>query len=411
MALATEHAPAERRSQKVLEEQYRLVAGLPFVSEILDAIPNMTVLLNECRQIVFANTAFCAFIGITGGDELITDCPREAVDCIYADYLGKRPGETVGCVNADLSEGGCGTTLFCRTCGAVRSILNSQEGHSLDIQECRMVYGEDRKPLDLRVWSHPLEIEGNHFTVFSVLDISDEKRRKALEQIFFHDVLNTAGGVKGLADLLTEMELSEEDKREIVLMLSSSSDQLVEEINAQRFLMEAERGDMAVWAQDLRAGSVLEGLRRQFHAAPCAEGKTMVIAGSVDDISLTSDPVLLRRVLGNLVKNAFEATEEGEEIAVSCVSDESGVSFSVRNSAVLSEEVQNQIFQRSFSTKGNGRGIGTYSVKLLTEKYLLGDVSLRSSQDEGTVFTVRFPHRIEGTCADLETLKVNTDVS
>jgi len=200
-------------------------------------------------------------------------------------------------------------------------------------------------------------------------------------------------------------------EREIVLMLSSSSDQLVEEINAQRFLMEAERGDLAVWAQDLQAGSVLEGLRRQFHAAPCAEGKTLVVAGSVDGISLVSDPVLLRRVLGNLVKNAFEAAEEGEEITVSCVSDESGVSFSVRNSAVLSEEVQNQIFQRSFSTKGNGRGIGTYSVKLLTEKYLLGNVSLISSQDEGTVFTVRFPHRIEGTCADLETLKVNTDVS
>jgi len=234
MALATEHAPAERLEPTALEEQYRLVAGLPFVSEILDAIPNMTVLLNECRQIVFANTAFCAFVGIKGGSELMSDCQGEGLDCIHADYLGQRPGEMVGCVNANLSEGGCGTTLFCRTCGAVRSIVNSQELKSLDVQECRMIYGEDRKPLDLRVWSHPLEIEGHHFTVFSVTDISDEKRRKALEQIFFHDVLNTAGGVKGLADLLTEMELSEEDKREIVLMLSSSSDQLVEEINAQR---------------------------------------------------------------------------------------------------------------------------------------------------------------------------------
>ena len=409
MTLATENAPAERLSQEELEEQYQLVSKAPYVSDILDAMPNMTLLLNECRQIVFANTAFCAFMSITG-DEQAGYCPGEAVDCMHSDYLGKRPGEMVGCVNSDLSKGGCGTTLFCRTCGAVRAIVNSQDLKSLDVQECRMVYGKDEQPLDLRVWSRPLEIEGCRFTVFSVTDISDEKRRKALERIFFHDVLNTAGGVKGLADLLTEMKLSEEDKKEIVLMLSSSSDQLVEEINAQRFLMEAERGDMKVWVQDLQVASVLEGLRRQFHAAPCAEGKTMGIEGALDGVSLTSDPVLLRRVLGNLVKNAFEASGEGEEITVGCVSDERGVSFSVQNSAVLSEEVKNQVFLRSFSTKGSGRGVGTYSVKLLTEKYLQGSVLLESSEAAGTVFTVCFPHCIEGTCANLETLKVNAHV-
>jgi len=410
MTLATENAPAERLNQKELEEQYQLVSNVPYVSDILDAMPNMTLLLNECRQIVFANTAFCAFMSIAGGDEPVGCCPGEAVECIHPDYLGKRPGEMVGCVNSDLSEGGCGTTLFCRTCGAVRSIVNSQDLNSLDIQECRMVYGKDEQPLDLRVWSRPLEIEGCRFTVFSVTDISDEKRRKALERIFFHDVLNTAGGVKGLADLLAEMKLNEEDKKEIVLMLSSSSDQLVDEINAQRFLMEAERGDFQVWVQNLEADSVLEGLRRQFHAAPCASGKTMVITGSADGVSLTSDPVLLRRVLGNLVKNAFEASGEGEEVTVGCVSDERGVLFSVRNSMVLPEDVQSQIFLRSFSTKGNGRGVGTYSVKLLTEKYLEGSVLLESSEAAGTVFTVCFPHCIEGNCPDLETLKVNADV-
>lgn len=34
--------------------------------------------------------------------------------------------------------------------------------------------------------------------------------------------------------------------------------------------------------------------------------------------------------------------------------------------------VQLQIFNRSFSTKGKGRGTGTYSMKLLTKRYLKG---------------------------------------
>jgi sensor histidine kinase regulating citrate/malate metabolism len=53
-----------------------------------------------------------------------------------------------------------------------------------------------------------------------------------------------------------------------------------------------------------------------------------------------------------------------------------------------------QIFQRSFSTKGTGRGIGTYSVKLLTEKYLQGEVSFISTKEFGTTFYITIPKEI-----------------
>jgi signal transduction histidine kinase len=62
----------------------------------------------------------------------------------------------------------------------------------------------------------------------------------------------------------------------------------------------------------------------------------------------------------------------------------------------MSEEVQHQLFQRSFSTKGvTGRGIGTYSVKLLTEAYLHGTVEFRSTVADGTTFIVRLPARLD----------------
>ncbi len=48
------------------------------------------------------------------------------------------------------------------------------------------------------------------------------------------------------------------------------------------------------------------------------------------------------------------------------------IEFWVHNHAVMPESVQRQVFQRSFTTKGRGRGLGTYSVKLLTERYLEG---------------------------------------
>jgi sensor histidine kinase regulating citrate/malate metabolism len=62
--------------------------------------------------------------------------------------------------------------------------------------------------------------------------------------------------------------------------------------------------------------------------------------------------------------------------------------FWVRNDQVMSTDVRMQLFQRSFSTKGEGRGLGTYSIRLLTENYLGGKVSFVSNEKDGTVFRI-----------------------
>jgi sensor histidine kinase regulating citrate/malate metabolism len=57
----------------------------------------------------------------------------------------------------------------------------------------------------------------------------------------------------------------------------------------------------------------------------------------------------------------------------------------------MKREIQLQIFQRSFSTKGSGRGLGTYSIKLLTEQYLHGKAWFTSNEVEGTTFFASIP--------------------
>ena len=101
--------------------------------------------------------------------------------------------------------------------------------------------------------------------------------------------------------------------------------------------------------------------------------------------------MLLRRVLGNMLKNALEATPPGKAVSLSCSSDQGTVTFSVHNPKPMPRDVQLQIFQRSFSTKGSGRGIGTYSMKLFTERYLGGTVHFTVSEEEGTTFRVSLP--------------------
>ncbi len=92
-----------------------------------------------------------------------------------------------------------------------------------------------------------------------------------------------------------------------------------------------------------------------------------------------------------MVKNAIEASSAGEVITASCRLADSTVTFSVHNPATIPQEVQLQLFKRSFSTKGAGRGLGTYSMLLLTEKYLKGRVWFTSADGEGTTFFVSVP--------------------
>jgi signal transduction histidine kinase len=119
-----------------------------------------------------------------------------------------------------------------------------------------------------------------------------------------------------------------------------------------------------------------------------AKGKIVIIEEDSSDTGFISDRVILQRVMINLLKNALEATPEGGSTRVGCSRQGEHVSFRVMNPAVMSREIQLQVFQRSFTTKGRGRGIGTYSIRLLTENYLKGKVGFVSNESEGTVFTI-----------------------
>jgi sensor histidine kinase regulating citrate/malate metabolism len=100
--------------------------------------------------------------------------------------------------------------------------------------------------------------------------------------------------------------------------------------------------------------------------------------------------MLVSRILGNMLLNALEATPEGGKITFTTRIDGDAMVWEVWNEAFIPEPVQRRIFQRHFSTKtGSGRGFGTYSMKLFAEHYLNGSMSFTSTEDGGTVFSLR----------------------
>ncbi len=241
------------------------------------------------------------------------------------------------------------------------------------------------------VWATPLEFQGEAFTVFALSDISHEKRRRTLERIFFHDVLNVIGSIKGLAELLRTYDPA--DRREIYSMIEGAAEQTIDEIEAQRVLTAAESKELQVRPGPLSTPTFLRQLIELFLHHEAARERQIVLAEPVPEVGLITDRTLLIRILGNMLKNALEASGPGETVTVAAASRDGRIEFSVHNRAVIPPPVQMEIFQRSFSTKGSGRGLGTYSMKVLSE-FLQGEVSFSSREGEGTTFRANFPRSL-----------------
>ena len=62
-----------------------------------------------------------------------------------------------------------------------------------------------------------------------------------LERVFFHDLLNTAGGILSLSAVILDDRSLSPDSRELADLVRAAAGQLVEEIEAQRTLASAER--------------------------------------------------------------------------------------------------------------------------------------------------------------------------
>jgi signal transduction histidine kinase len=240
------------------------------------------------------------------------------------------------------------------------------------------------------VTASPLSLNGEKYYILSLSDLSDEKRRILLERVFIHDVVNIAGGLKNIINMMkTPGQISPDI--DLLQMADVSTSSLLEEIEAHSSIISAENGHLEVLYQETQTADMLLGIFQILARNDAAVTKKISVSENSENIIFSTDKVLLRRILVNLTKNALEASNEGDIVTIGCHRAGTDVEFTVNNNGVIPEDIQMQIFQRSFSTKGVSRGIGTYSIKLFTERYLKGTVHFISNEATGTTFYVRYP--------------------
>ena len=374
--LKTMFAPAERIPKNEVERLYEELSSDSMLKLISHAMPEVAAILSPERQIIYANNALLSLISGSSA----------------TDYLGDRPGEMLGCIHAAETSGGCGTTLSCRFCGAVNAIVECLRTGEQVQNECRIsaISEGENISYDFMVTATPFPFNDHSYIVFTVKDISDQKRRKVLEKMFFHDVLNTAGGLNGILYVMKETE-DQKLLKELSNYATTASNDLIEGIMSQRALMAAENGELVVCNTNFRINTLMDDVAKTMRHHQTAGGKMIAVEPFHDFQIMYSDAQLIKRILTNLLKNALEASFNSDTITLSAKESGHNIEFSVHNPGLIPEAVSLQIFQRYFSTKGFDRGLGLYSIKLISTRYLKGDVSFTTDESMGTIFTVSIP--------------------
>lgn len=359
-----------RASPERLARDVEAARESPIVRALLRAAESTLLVLNPERQIVAATKA-------------------EAASA--AGVEGLRPGEAFGCVNAQ--DGGCGASPACTHCGALGAILASWRTGEPAEAQCLMRSAGDGRSFEFSVRATPIELPERAFTALTLRDVSSDKRREALEQIFFHDVLNTVAGLRLWSERLLEPETDHGRAAQRVDLLSRKIER---ELRDQRDLVLAENGTLTPSHGRVSARELLQEVEAVMASDAGARDRRLTVRVEPPALELRTDAALLLRVLVNMVRNAVEATGPGAVVAVRADTfdgvDGPRVRFSVHNATAIPPEVQPNVFTRSFSTKGGrGRGLGTYSMKLLGERYLGGEVSFESTPEAGTTFWIALP--------------------
>lgn len=370
----TYFAPPQRTERRKLINQIEAISHNPIMDALLKTTSGILVVLNEDRQIVAINHAFLEQLQIGDAEEV----------------LGLRLGESLHCAHAFEKPNGCGTTESCLSCGAAIAMMAAITDNHTHEQICALLSNkkDTLSHTCLLIKAMPMPLDHNRWILIYAHDITRQNFWINLEKIFFHDLNNILTSLHGNIQLL-EMSLPENEE---VVFIKMGIDRMIREVQMQKAFSHHKQEGIHMVKKKVYLSDIQKETRLIYDGHEAGINKYLIEQWPEQDILIHTDLILVSRILGNMILNAFEASKKYETIFLSTQVLNDHVLWEVRNSSHILPEIQKRIFQRHFSTKnGSGRGMGTYSMKLFGESYLNGRVSFVSSITDGTVFKFQLP--------------------
>jgi signal transduction histidine kinase/ActR/RegA family two-component response regulator len=216
-----------------------------------------------------------------------------------------------------------------------------------------------------------------------------------------HEIRTPMIGVLGMADLLRQRPLAEQDQQ-LVATIYRSGEALLTILNDLLDFSKIEAGRMELDPVPFDVARLTEEVTQLMEVTAQDKGIALNVRTSVESHAVMGDPGRLRQVLLNLVGNAVKFTDSGS-VSVSleaCDGPEQGECdclFVVKDTGVgIPEDVRTRIFDSfdqgdsSTTRKYGGTGLGLAITRELIH-LMHGEISVESEPGKGSSFSVRLP--------------------
>ena len=177
-------------------------------------------------------------------------------------------------------------------------------------------------------------------------------------------------------------------------------DRLVDLSSDLKDLSVAEIGALKLNLEPLDLKHLLEKVLRSLH--PLIQGKKLSLSWKApgEPVTASGDERLLTRLFYNLIHNAYQYTEAGDQITVTLTQLPNFSEISIKNTGLgISEEDLPYIFERFYRTdksrnrETGGTGIGLALVHQITDLHQ-GTITVQSKVGHETEFIVKLPKDI-----------------
>ncbi len=218
--------------------------------------------------------------------------------------------------------------------------------------------------------------------------------REEVEHVMRHDLKNPLTVIAMAGDAMARDAALPETTRALVDLLRKASLSMRELIDRSLDAYRLEFGGYVPKLDRLDALAVARAVKTSYQNVAAAGNVTveLLVDGAPpaesDSFWVLAEKPLLSSLLGNLVKNAVEASPAGETVTIDLRNADSPT-ISIHNRGAIPAEIRDRFFQK-FTTAGKtgGTGLGAYSARLAACA-LGGDIAAQSSERDGTTITVR----------------------